>query len=71
MSNYLPEKKWMLLIDLAREGKSIREMAEIVKVAKNTARRYYNIYWEVSIQDGHPKPLRKGGFWWHKKHKRG
>ena len=44
MSNYISDDKVELLLDLAEEGKSIRKMAEIAGVAKQTAQNYQRAY---------------------------
>lgn len=47
MVNQISDEKVELLLDLAEEGKSIREMARIVGVAKQTAQNYQQVYKEL------------------------
>ena len=71
MVNIISDEKVLLLIKLAEAGKSIREMAKIAKVAKQTAQDYQQasrLYQEVEC--GIIIKKRKGGYWDHKKHYR-
>ena len=69
--NIISDEKVDLLLKLAEMGKSIREMAKIAKVSKQTAQNYQQAYREVRLDcDNIVIEKRKGGYWDHKKHYR-
>jgi len=69
--NIISDEKVDLLLKLAKMGKSIREMAKLANVSKQTAQNYQQAYrylqeecYGIIIEKG------MGGYWDHKKHYR-
>ena len=61
--NEISDKKVELLLTLAREGKSIREMAYIAGVSRQTAQNYQQAYRQVREDEGMVIKKNKGGYW--------
>lgn len=67
MANYISDDKWDLAVNLFDEGKSHREVAKIVGIAKYTAYKIYRSLFDAAKESGTPPPKkRKGGHWDHK-----
>lgn len=67
--NQISDEKFEAAHSLVSDGRSIREVARIVGIAKQTAHTIYAVYRQ--IQEDHGEPVlkkRKGGYWDHKKH---
>ncbi len=63
MVNSIPDDKWEMAVDLLYAGKSHREVAKIVGIAKYTAFKIYRSLFEASKETGVPPPKkRKGGY---------
>ncbi len=68
--NIISDEKFDLALNLFSEGKSIREVARMVEIAKGTAHSIYTAYRQVREDENeHISPKRKGGYWDHKKHR--
>lgn len=67
MSYDISDDKFDLAYDLARQGKSVREIAAGAGIARETAHRIQKAYRQIRAEDGGPVPKRKGGYWDQKK----
>ncbi len=65
MSNFVPDEMHDYLLLCFMDGYGIRETSRETGVARNTVRRYWEIYWSFGDK---PKE-RKGGYWDHKENK--
>lgn len=70
MANWISDDKWDLAIHLFHQGKSHREVARMVGIAKYTAYKIYRSLFEAAEECGDPPPFKKrvGGYWDHRKH---
>lgn len=66
--NEISYHKMDLAIHLASQGRSVREISRMVGIARETAHRIQKSVRLIWGEDGDPIPMRKGGYWDHKKH---
>jgi len=70
LGNFIPDKKWDLAVHLFGQGKSHREIAEKLNIAKYTAYKIYRSLFEAAEELNCPCVIpfkRKGGYWDHKR----